>query len=167
MTSRTRYPVFIALAALFMTLAGFQSQVSAQCRFNGCSPCARTSCPAPAPVVCTQQVSCPAPCPAPRPVVCAQPVSCPMPCPAPRPVMITRCVTCPQVTTVSCVSTLPACCPSPCAKEAETETPVIETEKTPETPVIDIEVVPEPQPEVTPEPAPEPLPPVRPSRIKS
>src|SRR5262245_44302510 len=155
MTSRTRYPVFIALALLLMSVAGFSSSAFARHRFrdrccfpiNPCPSCpAPVACPSPCPVI-----SCPAPapvisCPAPRPVI-----SCPAPCPvvscpAPAPVVFRRVVT---VTT---------CCPTP---KVEVVTPVkvveekpVEAPPPPPEPVIN---VPAPEPPPAPEPRPRKL----------
>lgn len=167
MTSRTKYPMFIALGLLFMTFAGFKSEVSAQCPTIACSPC-------PSPVVVRPVVMrtfCPViSCPAPRPVVVAQPVVCP----APRPVVIPQPVFCPQV---ALVRYTPVTCPAICVTTPQSsieevppmeapkppEAPVTDTEihKEPETPVIDIEITP-----TEPEPLPPP-PPLRPVRVKS
>jgi hypothetical protein len=153
MTSRTRYPVFIALALLLMSVAGLDSSAYARHRRyrDGCCPVAINpcpTCPAPAPVI-----SCPAPqpvisCPAPAPVIsCPAPqpvISCPAPCPAPAPVILRR------VVTVTCC---PVTCPE--KKEEVTPAPVVEEKPAPEPAPAPVINVPEPEP-LPPAPAPRP-----------
>src|SRR5215471_4310262 len=106
MNNKTRYPIFFALALLFIALIGFQSNALAKHRHKHdcCNSCQVTfhpvCCPAPQPVCC------PAPkpvcCPAPEPVCCPAPVVYVPPPPPPPP---------PEP--VCCPEPKPVCCPAP------------------------------------------------------
>ena len=131
MTSKTRYPVFIALALLLMSIAGLDSSAYARHRRfrDGCCPVAICpTCPAPAPVIS---------CPAPQPVVS---------CPAPQPVILRR------VTTVT--TCCPVACPCPEKKEEAAPAPVVEEKPAPEPAPAPVINVPEPEPLPTPLPRP-------------